>query len=106
MREALLLATALAANFIGLACLALAMDTHWRQVRGHVPLPPPWRLRLRIGGIAALTVALWLCVRVDHPSIAVLVWIMALAAAALAIAFILAYRPRTFSLRFPTRSRR
>ncbi len=45
-------------------------------------------------GSTALFVGLLLALAADHASMAVLVWVMALAGAALAVAFALAWRPR------------
>ena len=39
MPDAVMLAAALAASVLGMAWLALAMETHWEQVRGTAPLP-------------------------------------------------------------------
>ncbi|WP_259371794.1 DUF3325 family protein [Rubrivivax gelatinosus] len=41
------------------------------------------------------------CLRADPPSMAVLVWLMLLAAAALAVAFALAWRPALLRLAWP-----
>lgn len=82
----------------GLAWLALAMDVHWRQVRGHRPLTGSRQLGLRVLGAAALGVALLLCLKVNHPSMAALVWIMMLTVGALSLAFTLAWKPRWLKL--------
>lgn len=89
-----MLAAALACSVLGFAWLALAMDVHWHQARGAPP--PSLRLRrtLRALGALALAASLALCLRTDHASMAVLVWVMALAAGALAVAFTLSWRPR------------
>jgi hypothetical protein len=71
---------------------ALSMDVHWAQVRGAAPRSPAQANSLRLGGAAALLLALILCLTVDSPSIAVLVWFMGLAGATLAIAFTLTWR--------------
>lgn len=94
MSDALLLAAALVANGMGLAWLALSMDAHWEQVRGNEPLVRSTVRTLRWMGAAGLAMALALCLAVDHASMASLVWFMALAGAALAIAFTLSWRPR------------
>ncbi|MET0378471.1 MAG: DUF3325 domain-containing protein [Spongiibacteraceae bacterium] len=94
MSDALLLFLALLCNVAGLAWLALAMDVHWRQVRGDQATPPRVVPVLRGLGAVALMVSLGLCLRVDHASMAALVWVMALAAAALVVAFTLSWRPR------------
>ncbi|MFN3440235.1 MAG: DUF3325 domain-containing protein [Acidovorax sp.] len=98
MPEALLLAAAVIANVMGLGWLALSMDVHWEQVRGTEPLRRSTVRALRWMGSAGLVVALGLCLAVDHASMASLVWFMALAGAALAIAFTLSWRPRVLGV--------
>jgi hypothetical protein len=92
-----MLIAALLACVLGFAWLALAMEPHWRQVRGDAPISRGVVTVLRVLGASALFVALLLCLQVDHVSMASLVWIMALATAALIIAFTLAWRPRTLA---------
>lgn len=92
-----MLVGALLACVFGFAWLALAMEPHWRQVRGDAPISRHVVTVLRVLGAAALLVSLLLCLQVDHASMASLVWVMALAAAALIIAFTLAYRPRSLA---------
>lgn len=92
-----MLAAALLACVLGFGWLALAMEPHWRQVRGDVPISRGVVTVLRALGASALLVSLVLCLQVDHVSMASLVWIMALAAAALIITFTLAWRPRTLA---------
>lgn len=94
MLDALLLALALIAASAGLGWLALAMDVHWRQVRGSGAPSPRIASALRGLGVLGLLASLAICLRVDHASMAALVWIMALALAAAAVALLLAYRPR------------
>jgi hypothetical protein len=90
---ALPLLAALVANLAGMAWLALSMDAHWEQVLGSAPSRNTLR-RLRVLGALGLACGLALCLRVDHASMAVLVWIMTLTAAALVVAFTLTWRPR------------
>jgi hypothetical protein len=97
MPDALLLAAAVACNMIGLAWLALGMPTHWQQALCERALPRGMARLLRALGVAGLTVSLALCLQVDHASIASLVWVMALAAAALAVAFTLTWWPRALA---------
>lgn len=92
MRDALMLLAALLACTAGMGWFALSMDSHWAQVRGTVACPPALAAGLRWLGAGALAGALVLCLLVDSASIAVLVWLMALAAAALAVAFTLTWR--------------
>lgn len=93
MLDALLLAAVVAANVAGLGWLALAMDVHWEQLRGATPASPATVRRLRQLGAVGLAASLLLCLRIDHVSMASLVWVMALAGAALVIAFTLSWRP-------------
>lgn len=92
-----LLIAALLCCVTGLAWLALAMDVHWQQVRGSQPLPKAAVKTLRVMGGGALLASLALCLLADHPSMAALVWIMALAASALVVAFTFTWRPRAFA---------
>jgi hypothetical protein len=96
-----LLAAALAANVVGLGWLALAMDVHWRQAFGARPQPRAAVVALRCLGSSALIASLLLCLQVDHATIASLVWVMGLAAAALAVAFTLSWRPRLLRALLP-----
>jgi len=91
--DALMLLAAVAASVAGMGWLALAMDVHWEQVRGDAPRRPACVACLRALGALALAASLALCLAVDHPSMAALVWVMALAAGALAVAMTLAWRP-------------
>lgn len=93
MPKALLLTLALACCFCGLAWLALAMEAHWQQLRRNAA-GRRTVLSLRALGAAALAAALAICLAADHGSMASLVWVMALAASALAVAMLLAWRPR------------
>jgi hypothetical protein len=95
MPEALLLTLALLCSAGGIAWLALAMDVHWQQVRGTASGPARREaIGLRIAGSAALLVSLGVCLIADHPTMAVLVWVMSLAASALLVALTLAWQPR------------
>lgn len=98
MPDALLLTAAVAVNVISLGWLALSMDVHWSQVRGTEPLPRRTVRTLRWMGAVGLLAALALCLAVDHASMASLVWFMALAGAALTIAFTLSWRPRVLGV--------
>lgn len=90
--KALWLLLAYAGCVAGFGWLALAMDGHWQQVRGGQPPAAP-RL-LRGLGVVALLLSLLACLRADHATMAALVWVMTLAAAALTVTFTLSWRPR------------
>jgi hypothetical protein len=95
--DAASLAFALALSTAGLAWLAAAMEVHWEQIKGARPYRLGRAFRLRVQGVAALLMSLWLCLGADHASMAALVWIMSLAAAALSVALTLAWRPHWLS---------
>lgn len=96
--QALWLVGALACALAGFGWLALAMDTHWEQVQGPAPAPAPTVRRLRVLGALGLAASLACALMADHPTMAALVWIMALASGALATAFALAWRPAVLRL--------
>ena len=93
----LLLAAATVLCVLGFAWLALAMDVHWKQVRHDQPSKSTSTV-LRVLGCLSLFTSLVLCLFTDHASMASLVWVMLLAAAALIVAFTFTWRPRLFSL--------
>ncbi len=93
MLDALLLTAAVVASTCGMAWLALGMKGHWQQVRGDAVQHTGTVRVLRVLGATALVASLWLCLRADHASMAILVWVMALAGSALAVAFTLTWRP-------------
>ena len=101
MPDAVMLAAALAASVLGMAWLALAMESHWEQVRGTAPLPARTVRALRLLGAAGLGASLALCLAVDHASMAALVWVIGLAASALAVAFTMTWRPRWLAALMP-----
>lgn len=82
---------------LGMIWLALAMKAHWSQVRRNAPHTRETARRLRVMGASALSLSLAASLGADHGSIALLVWIMTLSAAAVIVAMILAYRPRWFA---------
>ncbi len=90
-RDALMLAAALSLAVCGMAWFALAMNAHWQQVRRGAPTRRTATL-LRVLGALALLASLLVCLRTDHATMAPLVWVMALAGAALLVAFVLAWR--------------
>lgn len=90
---AYLLSAALLSSMAGMGWLALSMQVHAQQVWGGMPTSMTLRV-LRWIGVVGLAAALGLCLIVDHASMAVLVWVMALAGASLLVAFTLAWQPR------------
>ena len=84
-----------------MAWLALSLKVHWQQACGQALSSAATTYALRIAGMVALLGSLLLCTAADHGSIAVLVWVMSLAAAALAVAFTLSLRPRVLAWMVP-----
>jgi hypothetical protein len=97
MPEAFVYALMLALLVLGLAWLALAMERHWRQLRRESALSRRTVLSLRTLGTMGLGASLALCLWLDHPTIASLVWVMALVPAALAVTFTFSWRPQWFA---------
>lgn len=94
MPEVLWLLLASLLSLTGMAWLALAMAVHWEQVM----LQPATRASrgrrlLRSLGGGCLGLAALACLLADRPSMALLVWLMLLAASALTVALTLAWRP-------------
>lgn len=100
-----LLSLALVASLAGMGWLALSMQVHAQQAWNHVPSSSVLK-GLRWLGSAALLAAFALCLSADHATMAVLVWFMALAGAALAIAFTLSWRPQWLRVLAPWVRRR
>jgi hypothetical protein len=94
MPDALLIVAALAAQAVGFAWLAMAMDAHWQQVSGDPVVGRVRAMWLRLAGAMALVASFAACLVVDHASMASLVWVMGLAAAALLVAMTLAFTPQ------------
>ena len=101
VRDPLLLAAAIATSVAALTWLALAMDVHWRQVFGARQRGRRTAGLLRVLGITGLAGSLLLCLKVDHLSMASLVWFMTLAASALVVALTLAWRPHWLAVFHP-----
>lgn len=95
-----LLAAALGASVAGMGWLALAMPAHARQVWGGPAAPATARI-LRALGTLGLLASLALCLAVDHPTMASLVWVMLLATGALGVAFTLSWRARWLGVLAP-----
>ncbi|MDZ7925406.1 MAG: DUF3325 domain-containing protein [Marinagarivorans sp.] len=88
---ALLLTLATLTALVGMGWLALSQDNHWRAVIGTTRTPKHATI-LRALGIASLMVSFILCSLADHITMAVLVWFMLLATAAICIAKLLTWR--------------
>lgn len=87
MSDTALLILAALATLAGMALFALALPAHWAQVGGaRAPLSRAAGRRLRAAGALALAASFALCLAADHPTMAVLVWVMLLALSAWGVA--------------------
>ena len=98
----ILLIFAVLLGFSGFTWLALAMDVHWTRVQAGRNSAHPVKV-LRIMGWVGLLVSATLCFMADRPSMAVLVWIMLLAATAPSVVMVLSWRPQLLRLFWPHR---
>ncbi len=92
MPDALMLLVALVVTVMGMGWLALSMENHWEQVRGKAACPPATVRSLRLLGAVALLTSLVLCLMVDSASMALLVWVMSVAGAAVIVALTLTWK--------------
>lgn len=88
-------------SLMGFAWFALAMNSHWQQVMKTGSPNAHVRKTLRILGCLGLLLSAVFCSLADRPSMAFLVWIMLLAAAAPAIGMLLAWRPHLLRIVWP-----
>lgn len=93
MLDAVWLSAALLAALLGMGCLALAMDVHWRRVRDS-PRTRGSVIATRCLGYALLMSSLVCCLAADTATMAVLVWMVLLAVGAMVVAFALSWHPR------------
>lgn len=106
MNAALWLAGAAVSTLAGMAWLALAMQTHWAQVHPTLPHADARARTLRLAGSAALAASFAACLAADHPSMAVLVWLMLLAGAGFGVAIVLSSRAAWLRWLWPVPARR
>jgi len=93
MAEVLSLGLAALLSLTGMGWLALSLDVHWQQIFGHqAVLSARTTMRLRLVGGTGLLLSAVFCFVADRPSMAVLVWLMLLAASATVITQLLAWR--------------
>ena len=106
MPEWLIHGAAIVTSIAGMGWLALAMDVHWKQVRGEVTRGWAAPAALRTLGAVALITSLILCFAADQPSMSALVWSLSLTLGALAVALALASRPHWLAVLAPGGARR
>lgn len=98
MPEAALLVLTLLFALCAMAWFALAIDTHWVQLRSTSPLRAATVRKLRLLATVSLAASLACCVLAEHASMVALVWVMLLTVAAYLVTFTLAWRPRWLAI--------
>lgn len=91
MSEFLTLCLAFLTMLIAMAGFALSLPAHWKQAGFSLESP---KRRLRLFGWSGMGLSALLCLSADHPSMAVLVWIMLIPVCAMITAVGLTYRPQ------------
>lgn len=86
---------ALALCLAAMLVLSQAMDRHCDQLVSRGEPGPALRVVLRLVGVALMLLALWLCTGLWGAAVGVIVWLGDLCVAALALAWLLAYMPRS-----------
>lgn len=101
MTDSLWLIAAALSMFLSMSWLALSLKSHWQQV---FPAQnnKPHKARLRTSGVTFLLFSIVSCLQADHPSMAVLVWLMLLPGAAITVALILSKHPAILRILCPT----
>lgn len=86
----------------GMVWLALSMKVHWEQVMSRSAAESiTSRKTLKSLAVTALMLSLLSCLMADHPSMAVLVWIMLMAITALTVTLVLSWRARLLRYMWP-----
>lgn len=101
MTEAMWLIAALLTAVVGMGWLALSYESHWQQVFPK-SASKPQLLRLKAAGWSFLVISGMCCLAADHPSMAVLVWVMLLTVSAVAVAMLLSRQPDLLRLICPS----
>jgi hypothetical protein len=94
------LIAAVVTAMLSMGWLALSYQSHWQQVFPQTQAKPG-HSRLKAFGWSFLLTSAACCLAADHPSMAVLVWVMLLALAAMTIGMILSRRPALLRLICP-----
>lgn len=100
MIEALWLIAAAIVALAGMSWLALTLQTHRKQVFPS-ELQQIATRRLKVLGWSLLLLSAVFCSQADHPSMAILVWVMLQAVAAMMVAMMLSRRPAMLRLLCP-----
>ncbi|VUD40906.1 hypothetical protein TDB9533_00377 [Thalassocella blandensis] len=92
MFEAMWLILAAVLCLLGMSWISAAMRVHWRQLYPACNSEPNVN-QLRVLGAVAFVLAGLCCLKADHASMAVLVWVMFLTGSAFLVAMVLTKQP-------------
>ncbi len=98
MVNLLLFLATLAISYVGFACLALSLATHWRKATGESTLPSNRINTLRMIGFSALAVSFALALLRDGVSFGSLLWVLILTLSAVMTAFTFTWKPHWLAL--------
>ena len=90
MLDLLLVVSLLALHLLGLACLALAQDKHWKALSAY-PRRQAWVAPMGWGGLALSLLLAW---AYQGAAFGSLIWLLVLPPSGLVLAFTLARRPQ------------
>lgn len=90
MLELLLIVGLLVLHLLGLTCLALAQDKHWKMLAVR-PWRQTWVAPVGWGSLALSLLLAWVY---QGTALGSLIWLLLLPPSGLALAFILAWRPQ------------
>ena len=106
MSDGALLFLALVVAVGGMACLALSLGAHWRQVFAELAQTRGAIRALRLAGAGMLGASFFLCTLADPVSMAALVWPMLLTVAAAIVAAGLTVQARVTRAVLPANPRK
>jgi len=94
MPDWFLLLLAAILNVIAMRFLALSLPVHWKQVFVESEITQTKQYGFRIFSSLIFFISLVLFIRADHPTIAVIAWVMSLIVSAIFIAMVLSRNAR------------
>ncbi|MHC8339230.1 DUF3325 domain-containing protein [Pseudomonas sp. HLT2-19-2] len=97
---------ALVLAVLGFVWIALALNSHWRQVHGSHHLSAGRKASLRASGSLALLLSLACTLASGSLAMSIMLWVMLLAVATLIVALTLSWRPRWLARFWPARATR
>ncbi|ARU59484.1 hypothetical protein OLMES_5504 [Oleiphilus messinensis] len=100
MSEVFWLLFAIVFSLTSMAWFALSINSHWKQVFGNT-CSNAHALRIRSVGMGLLLLSAICCFKADHPTMAILVWIMLIPTSAILVALMLSKKPKLMQFFYP-----